>query len=144
MYQLCEKLLLLFIFLGFPGGSGNKESSYNMRDLDSSTGLGRSPRGGHGNPFQYICLENPHGQRSLVGYRPLSHKESDRTEVTGQSVFEFPHHYHTLTNIIVFLCARRYASQFSLKNHIYTSQQVVTRILTLRVDSLGAKEEKGR
>ena len=70
--------------------------------------------------------------------------ESDMTEVTGQSVSEFPHHYHTLTNIIVFLCARHYASQFSLKNHIYTSQQVVTRILTLRVDSLGAKEEKGR
>ena len=74
-----------------------------MRDLDSSPGLGRSPGGGHGNPFQYICLENPHGQRSLVGYRPLSHKESDRTEVTGQSVLEFPHHYHTLTNISIFI-----------------------------------------
>ena len=24
--------------------------------------------GGRGNPFQYSCLENPHGQRSLVGY----------------------------------------------------------------------------
>jgi len=23
--------------------------------------------GGHGNPLQYSCLENPHGQRSLVG-----------------------------------------------------------------------------
>jgi len=22
-------------------------------------GLGRSPGGGHGNPFQYSCLENP-------------------------------------------------------------------------------------
>ena len=70
--------------------------------------------------------------------------ESDMTEVTGQSVSEFPHHYHTLTNITMFLCARHYASQFLLKNHIYTSQQVVTRILTLRVDSLRAKEEKGR
>ena len=27
-------------------------------------------RGGHGNPLQYSCLENPHGQRSLVGYFP--------------------------------------------------------------------------
>ena len=33
-------------------------------------GLGRSPREGHGNPLQYSCLENPHGQRSLVGYSP--------------------------------------------------------------------------
>ena len=27
-----------------------------------------SPGGGHGNPLQYSCLENPHGQRSLAGY----------------------------------------------------------------------------
>ena len=32
-------------------------------------GLGRPPGGGHGNPLQYSCLENPHGQRSLVGYK---------------------------------------------------------------------------
>ena len=31
------------------------------------------------NPLQY-CLENPHGQRSLVGYSPWGHKESDTTE----------------------------------------------------------------
>ena len=31
-------------------------------------GSGRSPGGGNGNPFQYSCLENPHGQRSLAGY----------------------------------------------------------------------------
>ena len=66
------------------------------------------------------------------------------TEVTGQSVSKSPHHYHTLTNITIFLCSRHYANQFSLKNHIYTLQQVVTRILTLRVDSFGAKEEKRR
>ena len=37
----------------------------------SNTGLTpgsiRSPGGGHGNPLQYSCLENPHGQRSLAG-----------------------------------------------------------------------------
>ena len=31
-------------------------------------GLGRSLVGEHGNPLQYHCLENPHGQRTLVGY----------------------------------------------------------------------------
>ena len=36
--------------------------------------------GGHGNPFQYSYLENPHGQRSLAGYNPWGHKESDMTE----------------------------------------------------------------
>ena len=29
--------------------------------------------------------------------------ESDRTEVTGQSISQFPHHYHTLTNISIFI-----------------------------------------
>ena len=40
----------------------------------------RSPGGGHGNPLHYSCLENPHGQRSLVDYSPWGCKESDVTE----------------------------------------------------------------
>ena len=37
-------------------------------------------REGHGNPLQYSCLENPHGQKSLTGYSPWGHKELDTTE----------------------------------------------------------------
>ena len=33
-----------------------------------------------GCPLQYSCLQNPHGQRSLVGYSPWGHKELDMTE----------------------------------------------------------------
>ena len=47
------------VFLGFPGGSDGKESTCNAADLGSIPGLGRSPKGGHGNPLQYACLENP-------------------------------------------------------------------------------------
>ena len=36
-----------------------KESSCNVGDLGSIPGLGRSPGGGHGNPLQRSCLENP-------------------------------------------------------------------------------------
>ena len=64
----------------FPGGSDGKESSCSVGDLGSILGLGRSPGGGHGNPFQYSCLENPHGQRSLEGYSLWGRKESDTTE----------------------------------------------------------------
>ena len=39
-----------------------------MQRLGSIPGWGRSPGGGHGNPLQYSCLENPLGQRSLAGY----------------------------------------------------------------------------
>ena len=31
----------------------------DTRDTGSIPGLGRSPGGGHGNPLQYPCLENP-------------------------------------------------------------------------------------
>ena len=31
----------------------------DIRDADSIPGWGRSPGGGHGNPLQYFCLENP-------------------------------------------------------------------------------------
>ena len=59
-----------------PANAGDK------RDLGSIPESGRSPGGGHGNPLQFSCLENPHGQRSLVGYSPWGRKESDRSEVT--------------------------------------------------------------
>ena len=45
--------------LGLSGGSAGKESACNVGDLSLISGLGRSPRGGHGNPLQYSCLENP-------------------------------------------------------------------------------------
>ena len=31
----------------------------DIRDVGSIPGLGKSPGGGHGNPLQYSCLENP-------------------------------------------------------------------------------------
>ena len=42
----------------------------NIRHSGSIPGLGRSAGGGHGNPLQYSCLENNHGQRNLGGYSP--------------------------------------------------------------------------
>ena len=68
------------VLLGFPSDSDGKESTCNVGDLSSTSGLGKTPGGGHGNPLQYSCLENPHGQRSLVGYSPWGHKELDMTE----------------------------------------------------------------
>ena len=60
--------------MDFLGSSAGKESACNVGDLDLIPGLGRSLGGGHGNPPQHSCLENPHGQRSLVGS-----KEQDMT-----------------------------------------------------------------
>ena len=72
--------------LNFPGGSDAKESTCNAGDLGSIPGSGRSPGGGNANPLQYSCLES-HGQRSLAGYSPWGHKESDPTEQLTLSLF---------------------------------------------------------
>ena len=50
------------LYVGFPGGASGKTLPANtedVRDLGSVPGSGRSPGGGHGNPLQYSCLENP-------------------------------------------------------------------------------------
>ena len=63
-----------------PGGSDRKESAFSAGDLGSIPWLGRFPAEEHGNPLHHSCLENPHGQRCLVGYSPWGCKESDTTE----------------------------------------------------------------
>ena len=36
-----------------------KNPPADVRDVGSTSGPGRSPGGGDGNPLQYSCLENP-------------------------------------------------------------------------------------
>ena len=48
-----------YVCEGFCGDSDGKESACHAGDLGLIPGLGRSPGGGHGNPLQYSCLENP-------------------------------------------------------------------------------------
>ena len=81
MFGINTYTLLYFKWItkNFPG----KESASNAGDLGSIPGLGRAPGGGHGNPLQYSCLENPHGQRSLAGHSPWGRKQSDVTERLG-------------------------------------------------------------
>ena len=53
----------------------------DTRDAVLAPGSGRSPGGGHGNPLQYSCLENPMDRgawRAIV----LEVAESDTAEVT--------------------------------------------------------------
>ena len=50
MSQVCQVVLVV---KSMPANAGD------FRDAGSIPGSGRSPGGGHGNPFQYSCLENP-------------------------------------------------------------------------------------
>ena len=86
--------VLLHRCTGFPGGAvvpNLPTSAGAAGDEGSIPGAGRSPGEGNGNPFQYSCLDK-NGQRSLLGYSPWGHKESDMTE-------HFTHtHTHTHTH----------------------------------------------
>ena len=53
---LCAALL---VRLGLPWWLSSKESACNAGVTGSIPGSGRSPKRGHGNPFQYSCMENP-------------------------------------------------------------------------------------
>ena len=75
----------------FPGGVVGKNLPANAGAVGSVSGSGRSPGEGNGNPLEYSWLGNlmdrgavflagkSRGQRSLEGYSPWNHKESDAT-----------------------------------------------------------------
>ena len=50
------------------------------RDTGSVPGLGQSPGGGHGNPLQYSCLENPMDREAWWATVHRVEKESDMTD----------------------------------------------------------------
>ena len=69
--------------LGLPGWCSGKESSYQCRRHKRrrfSPWIRKSPSSRKWQPAPVFLPGTSHGQRSLVGYRPRGHKESDRTD----------------------------------------------------------------
>ena len=83
----------------FSGDSVGKESTCNTGDLGSMPGLGKSPGGGHGNPLQHSCLENPHEQRRLAGCSPWGCTELNTTKQVSIA--------QTYTHNIILLCHKK-------------------------------------
>ena len=85
------------IYQGFPADSVGKESACNAGgtgDAGLILGLGRFAGGGHGNPLQYSCLENPMDRGT---WQAIVHRvtESDITEMTEYSTAQPTNIYHT-------------------------------------------------
>ena len=77
MYWVGQKFIQ-----GSPGGSGVKNVSANAGDTGDESlipGSGRSPGGGHGNPLQYSCQDNPMDRGAWGATVPGITKESDMT-----------------------------------------------------------------
>ena len=51
--------MINIIIIGLPMWLSGKESTFNSGETVSIPGSGTFPGGGHGNPLQYSCLENP-------------------------------------------------------------------------------------
>ena len=66
--------------MGFPGGSDGKESARNAGDPRFNPWIGKIPWRREWLPTPVFLLGEFHGERSLVGYSPCGHKESDMTE----------------------------------------------------------------
>ena len=62
-FQGCGDILYHLLMLGASQGERVVKSppanAGDLRDSGLTPGLGRSPGGGHGNPLQYSCMENP-------------------------------------------------------------------------------------
>ena len=71
---------LVLVVKNLPANSGD------IRDVGLIHGLGRSPGGGHGNPFQYSCLENP---MDRGGWQVMVYAELDTTEATWHACNTF-------------------------------------------------------
>ena len=85
-----ETLLIPFLKMRLQAGTSQvalavknpPANAGDIRDMGSVPGSGRSPRGGHGNPLQYSCLENPMDRGAWRALTPWGVKESDTSEAT--------------------------------------------------------------
>ena len=73
----------VLVSLGLPRWCSGKDSACQFRKckrLGLICGSKRFLGVENGNPLQYSCLGNFHGQKSLAGYSPWGLKELDTTE----------------------------------------------------------------
>ena len=120
------------VSLGFPGGSDSKESTCNVGDLGSISGLGRSPGGDHGNPLQYSCLENLHGQSNLAGYSPWVHavaksqtRLSNRTAQSYWTDVSYTGQLHYWDFLFFKKTTRYNLPKYRVKQHLFFSWFVI-------------------
>ena len=101
IYPCCRKWHCFILFydessslVGFAGVTVVKNlpsTAGVLRDVGLISGSGRSP----GSPTPVFLPGESHGQRSLEGYSPQGHKESDMTEATQHACMQsIVHMYH--------------------------------------------------
>ena len=76
----------IYICTGLLQCLSSEERACNTADVCSIPGLGKSPGGGHSNPLQYSCLENPMeeepGVLQSIGVQRVGHNEATELAYT--------------------------------------------------------------
>ena len=80
LYTLHPSYNFSFPTLFFPSSSDGKASAYNAGDLGFDPWVWKIPWRRTWQPTPVFMPGKSHGPRSLVGYNPWNHKESDATE----------------------------------------------------------------
>ena len=75
-------IMVLLIFMGFHGGSDGKASAFTIQCGRSmfNPWVGKISWRRKWQPTPVLLPKKFHGQRSLVGYSPWCHQESDMTK----------------------------------------------------------------
>ena len=126
------------LFSGLPWWLSGKESTCNAGDPASIPESGRSPGGGHGNPLQCSCLENPMErgawqEQSIVSQR-VGHNWSSWACLFSRVMLFFPYQLNTSYLILLkftmygcmsypyFICRQSWYSIVFLRGHYLTSR----------------------
>ena len=84
-------------------------------DVGSIPGLGRSPGGGHGNPGQYSCLENPMGRGA---WQTTVHRVTKRqTQLRRSSA-------HMVNEKVIFLTKIKHQNQHGKNQCVWSGNKV--------------------
>ena len=89
----------------FAGGAGGKEPACQRRrcgELGFDLWVWKIPWRRKWQPTLVFLPGKSHGQRSLEGYSPWGHKESDTTEHTQNNIFMWGLSYLEIRNLIFF------------------------------------------
>ena len=121
--------LPILVSTGFPCGSAGKESAYNVGDLGSIPGLGRSPGEGKGYPLKYSGLENSMGcivqgvAKSLTWLRNF-HFHLEECCLLFKYLGGFSGYLLFLTFNLIPLCSENILYDFNLLHFIETYDSV--------------------
>ena len=86
--------------MGFPGGSDSEEPICQHRSHGFNPWVGKIPWSRKRQPTLVFLPAESHGQRSLAGYSPQSHKESDMTEQLNTR-----YSIHSIKSYFIFKCS---------------------------------------